>query len=227
VTASKWTYLWNNNSSCVLDLKCWFNFAPDNLIMTLNINAIRTKGMAPFQPQLWSPTFVLIKSFIYNPFLVLWERCDLSLSKMSLADVQRTDLNCGSNIISILSIILLIHPTFLCHMFFFKWVILWLTPSLLFCNALPLTHTLSLSLRYLAFSPAIFVWYKTPAWPFQFIIDYNDVIWQTSLFHLRVCTQQYQQKPTHVKHKLNFKERKFSLFFCIGKCLWQSDFCWK
>ncbi len=73
--------------------------------------------------------------------------------------------------------------------FFLLWSIL--LPMLSFTSsyALSLTHTLSLflSLRCLALSPALIVWCKNIGIHFQLIIDYNKLLWFTSLFHLEVA----------------------------------------
>jgi hypothetical protein len=58
---------------------------------------------------------------------------------------------------------------------------------LLSSYALPLTHSLFLSLRCVALSPASIVCYKNPGVHFQLIIDLNKLIRTTSLFRLEVA----------------------------------------
>jgi hypothetical protein len=63
------------------------------------------------------------------------------------------------------------------------------------CSA---SHTLSLflSLRCLTLSPISIIWYKSPGIHFHLIIDRNELMRFTSLFHLEVAHNNLQFEPS-------------------------------
>ncbi len=104
---------------------------------------------------------------------------------MLSVDSQRKHANCGNNIISSILITLLINLTHLPPMFFLT--IYFIADNISRFQQCCLSHSLFLSLRYLALSPAQVVWYKNPGMHFHLIVDLNKLIWSTSLFHLQVA----------------------------------------
>ncbi len=116
---------------------------------------------------------------------LLYRTCDLSLDEMSLIDQQRKYSNHGNSIISsilITSLINLTHPPQI-----FSLTVYFIANAISHIQICSVSHTLFLSLCYLALSPASFVWYKNPVIHFHLIIDLNKLIWITSLFHLEVA----------------------------------------
>ncbi len=91
----------------------------------------------------------------------------------------------GTTSIATFLIISLINLTFAPHVFSNGLFYCWRHLSL--CNAMPLTHSLFLSLRCLALFPSSPIWYRNSGNHFQVIIDRNKLFWYTSLFHLEAA----------------------------------------